>query len=91
MTNAEMDAIQVDNTPVLLQLALAPGFILLGERLVEAADGTVDFERLPLTFGPLPQRISCARASHEHLGESFRNVGFVHCLTKNLPWRFLNI
>jgi hypothetical protein len=40
MTNAEMDAIQVDNPPVFLQAALTPGFKLLGQRLVEATDGT---------------------------------------------------
>jgi hypothetical protein len=51
---------------VLLQATLTPGLILVAEALVEATDGTGDFEPLPLTFGPLPQRISCARASHEH-------------------------
>jgi hypothetical protein len=38
MTNAEMHAIQVEDTPVFLQRALSPSFKLLTEALVEAAD-----------------------------------------------------
>jgi hypothetical protein len=47
MTNAEMDAIEVQDPPVLLERALAPGFKLLGQRLVETTNRAGDFERLP--------------------------------------------
>ncbi len=40
MANAEMHAIQVQDTPVLLQAALTPGLKLVGEALVEATDRT---------------------------------------------------
>jgi hypothetical protein len=59
MTNAEMHAIQVQDTPMFLKRTLAPGVKLLGERLVQAADGTVDFERLPVGFGPLLLLYAC--------------------------------
>ena len=77
MTNAEMDAIQVDNPPVFLQAALTPGFKLLGQRLVEATDGTGDFRRLPSGFERLLPRMSRAHPSHEHLRESFSDVWLV--------------
>lgn len=47
MTNGEMHPIEVEDTPMLLQRTLTPGFKLLGERLVEATDRTRDFEPLP--------------------------------------------
>ena len=47
MTNAEMDAIQVQDAPVPLKRARSPGFELLGEGLVETTDRTGDFELLP--------------------------------------------
>src|SRR5260221_8447073 len=40
MTNREMDAIQIQNTVVGEQGTLAPGFILLGQRLNQTTDGT---------------------------------------------------
>src|SRR5216684_188582 len=39
MANAEMHAIQVQHTPMLWQRTLSPSVKLLGERLVETADG----------------------------------------------------
>ena len=38
MTHVEMDAIEIEDPPVRLQRALPPGFELLLEILVEAAD-----------------------------------------------------
>ena len=38
MTNAEMDPIQVQDTPMGLQRTLAPGLKLVGEALIEATD-----------------------------------------------------
>jgi hypothetical protein len=71
-----MDAIQVDNPSVFLQAALTPGFKLLGQRLVEATDGTG-------TGGDSHQGLSDfshlvrAHPSHEHLRESFSDVWLV--------------
>ena len=53
MTNAEMDAVQVHDTPMRLQRTLTPRLKLLREGLVEPTDGTRDFEQLPSAFGPL--------------------------------------
>src|SRR5216683_1387762 len=39
MTNDEMDSIQIDNAPMLLERALTPGFKLLAQCLVESTDG----------------------------------------------------
>src|SRR6266700_2114892 len=76
MTNAEMHAIQVQDTPVRLQRALAPGFKLLGERLIQEADragagsdahqGVGDFSYLMGT-----------RSGHEHLRQPFCNMGLI--------------
>ncbi len=38
MTNAKMDAIEVQDTPVFLKATLSPRVELLAERLVEATD-----------------------------------------------------
>ena len=54
MTNAEMDAVQVQNTPVLLERALSPRFKLLSEGLVEATDRTrASHEHLREPFGDM--------------------------------------
>jgi len=42
-----MHPIEVQDAPVFLKRALAPGVKLLGERLVEATNGAADFEPLP--------------------------------------------
>jgi hypothetical protein len=74
MTNAEMDAIQVQDTPMLLKRALSPGFELLGQGLIEATDRAGDFEQLPSRFEQLPPRMSRTRPSHEHLRQPFGDV-----------------
>ena len=63
-----MDPIKVDDPPMLLQRTLSPGFKLFGERLVEATDGTVDWELLPSGFRPLLPRMSGTCPGYEHLG-----------------------
>src|SRR5258708_34025364 len=76
MTNAERHAIQVQDTPVLLQRSLAPGFKLLTEALVEAADRAG-------TGGDSQQGLSDfshfvgAHSGYKHLAESFGDVRFV--------------
>src|SRR6266566_5834317 len=80
MTNAEMDAIQVDNPPVFLQASLTPGFKLLGQRLVEATDGTGtggDSQQGLSDFSHLVR----AHPSHERLRESVRDVRFIALVT----------
>jgi hypothetical protein len=76
MTNAEMHAIQIQNTPVRLQRTLAPDFKLVGEALVEATNragtGSHSHERL----GHFSYLMS-ARPGDKHLGEPFCNVGFI--------------
>jgi hypothetical protein len=75
MTNAEMHAIQVHNTPVFLKRTLSPGVKLLGERLIETTDRDFHWERLPATFGPLLLLCGCS-SCNEHLGETFCDVQF---------------
>jgi hypothetical protein len=56
MPNAKMDAVQVHDTPVLLQRTLSPGLKLLREGLVETTDraGTgSDSQQLLGHFVPL--------------------------------------
>ncbi len=76
MTNAEMHAIEVQDTPVLLKRALSPGFELLRERVVQTTDraraGSDTHQRL----GHFPDFLR-AHSGHEHLGESFGDVGFI--------------
>src|SRR5215471_3393403 len=76
MTNAKMHPIQVQDTPVLLERARAPGFKLLGERLVETTDragtGSHSQERL----GHFAHFVG-ARSCDKHLGEPFCNVRFI--------------
>ena len=47
MTNLKMHSIQVHHAPMRMQATLPPRFKLLGEALVQTADGTVYFEPLP--------------------------------------------
>ena len=74
MTNTEMDAIQVQDTPVLLKRTLSPGLKLLCERLVETTDragtGSDSHERL----GHFPNFLR-ARACHEHPRRVLRQCG----------------
>src|SRR5216683_7697016 len=76
MTEFKMDAMQVHNAPVLLQTALTPGFILLGQRLIQTTHGTGagcdSHERLG-HFSHLPR--TCSR--HEHFCQSFGYLWFV--------------
>src|SRR6266446_2359039 len=76
MTNAEMHAIQVQDTPVLLQRSLAPGFKLLTEALVEAADRAGTGSDSQQGLSDFPHLVS-ARPSHEHLRQPFCDVRFI--------------
>src|SRR2546425_9669149 len=76
MANAEMHAIQVQDTPVLLQVALTPGLKLVGEALVEATDRTSTGSHSQQGLSDFPNLVS-ARPSHKHLREPFGDVWFV--------------
>src|SRR6266700_7508579 len=76
MANAEMHAIQVQDTPVLLQVALTPGLKLVGAALIEATDraGTGSHSHQGLRDFP---NLVGTRPGDKHLGESFGNVRFI--------------
>ena len=74
-----LHAIQVQETPALLQRTLALRFKLLSEALVEATDRAGDFERLPTGFERLPYLVG-ARLSHEHLRQPVCDVRFIERL-----------
>src|SRR2546428_13309135 len=76
MTNAEMHAIQIQDTPMLLQRPLAPGLKLLGERLVEATDRAGTGSDSQQGLGDFPDLVG-ARPSYKHLGKSFGNVRLI--------------
>src|SRR2546426_5813011 len=69
MTNAEMHAIQVQHTPMLLQSTLAPVLKLLGEALVEATDRTGTGSHSHQGLGHFSDFVR-TRPSDKHLGES---------------------
>jgi hypothetical protein len=76
MTRAEMDAIQVQDAPVLLQRALAPVFELLLEILVEATDGTGAGGHSHQGLGHFPHLVG-AYPGHEHLREPIGDLRLV--------------
>src|SRR5258708_38584570 len=85
MTNAEMHSVQVQDTPVLLEGALAPGFKLVGEHLVEATDGTADFGRPPARFGPLLPPSGCLSLPRTSASSGSRDMRFIAAVTLKHP------
>jgi hypothetical protein len=76
MTDAEMHAIQVHNTPVSLQRALTPRLKLLREALVEATDRTGTGIDSQQRVGYFPHFVR-AHPSDKHLRQSFSDMGFI--------------
>src|SRR5206468_2900652 len=76
MTNAEMDAVQVHDTPMRLQRTLTPRLKLLRERLIEATDGTRTGRDSHQRLGHFSHLMGTCPGD-KHLGESFRNVRFI--------------
>jgi len=72
----EMDAIQVDDAVVGEQPTLAPGFILLGQRLVQTTDGTRAGGHSQQFFGYFAHFLGTG-ATDKHVGEGFRHLGFI--------------
>jgi hypothetical protein len=80
VTHAEMDAIEIKNTPVLLQPALAPGSELLLEILVEPADGTGTWGHSQQGLGHCSYFVG-AGASDEHVGQALSHLGLIAAVT----------
>src|SRR6266699_791207 len=76
MPNRKMDAIQVEETVVGEQWTLAPGFKLLGERLVEAAHRAGAGCHSQQRFSDFPDLMR-ARATDKHLRQRFCYLRFV--------------
>src|SRR5207244_7676316 len=76
MTNAEVDTIQVQHTPMRLQRTLPPRVKLLGQTLVEATDraGTGSNSQQGLSHFP---HLVGACPSHEHLRQPFGDMRFI--------------
>ena len=76
MANAEMDAIEVQDTPMGLQRTLSPVLKLLGQALIEPTDraGTGSHSQQGLShFSDFVRARSCDK----HLGEPFCDMRFV--------------
>src|SRR5258708_5557192 len=76
MTHAEMDAIQVENTPMLLQSALTPGGELLLQIAIEPTDGAGTGSHSHQRLGNFSDSVG-TRASDKHLGESLRDLWLI--------------
>ena len=76
MAHREMDAVQVDDTIVGQQPTLSPRFILLGERVVEAADCTGTGGHSREGCSDLPDFVG-THPAHKHLGQGLSHLRFV--------------
>src|SRR5579883_690065 len=80
MTEVEVDAIQVENTPGLLQRTLPPCLKLFGEGLIESADctraGSYSDERL----GHLTHFLR-AHSCHKHLRQTLCHLRLISAIT----------
>ena len=76
MTNAEMDAIQVHDTPMPLQRTLTPSLKLLRECLVEPTDGTGTGSHSHQRLGHFSHLMRTC-PGHEHLAEPLGHLRFI--------------
>src|SRR6266849_8658072 len=76
MTHTEMDAIQVENTPMLLQSALTPGGELLLQIAIEPTDGAGTGSHSHQRLGDFSDSVG-TRASDEHLGQALGHLWFI--------------
>src|SRR5713226_1369079 len=76
MTNSEMDAIQVQDTPMRLERALSPGFELVGQRLIETTDRARTGSNSHQGLSNFPHLVG-TRPSHEHLRQPFGDVRLI--------------
>src|SRR5690348_10304002 len=82
MPNLEMDAIEVQHAPMLLQRTLTPSFELLRQGLIQAADGAGAGRHSHQRLGDLAHFL-CTGPCHKHLCQSFLRAGF---LPSPLAW-----
>ncbi len=96
MTNAEMHAIKVQDTPIRLQRAFSPRFKLVGEALVEATDRAGTGSNSHEGLSDFPHLVR-ARPSHEHLRQTFGDMRLIATvafkrlgveLTRTVSWDF---
>jgi hypothetical protein len=73
MTHAEVDAVQIEDAPVLLQWALAPGLELVLEIAIEPTDGASAGGHSHQRLGDFTYLVG-ACASHEHVGEALSDL-----------------
>jgi hypothetical protein len=73
MTHLEMDAIEIEDAPVLLQTTLAPSGKLLLEILVEATNRAGAWGYSHQGFGHCSYFMG-ARARYEHVGQALSNL-----------------
>src|SRR5215469_855543 len=76
MTNAEMDAIQVQDAPVFLKRTLSPGVKLLGEGLVQATDRTGARSHSQQRLSHFSYFVGTC-SGNEHLRQTFCDVWLV--------------
>src|SRR5690348_13288406 len=76
MAHAEMDAIEIEDTPVLLQRTLAPGSELLLQITVQATDRADTGSHSQQRFGHCSYFVG-ACAGHEHVGQALGDLGFI--------------
>ena len=74
MTHRKMDAVQVDDAVVIEQAPLAPGFLLLGQRLVETAHGAGGHSQQ--FFRHLSHTMGTGETS-KHVRQRFCDLGFI--------------
>ena len=79
MTYGEMDAVQIDDTVVLEQSALAPGLILLGQCLVQTTDGARAGSDSQQFFRHFSDTMGTG-AADKHVRQRFRHLGFIACI-----------
>src|SRR6266699_6561062 len=76
MPHRKMDAIQVDDAVVLEQSPLSPGFILLGQRLVETAHGAGAGGHSQQFFCHLSHAMGTG-TTDKHVRQRFGDLGFI--------------
>src|SRR5581483_4973802 len=76
MTNGEVDAIEVEDTPVGLQWGLTPGFKLLRQAVIETADRTGAGGNSHQRLGHLSDFLS-TDSCHKHLRDPLGSLWFI--------------
>lgn len=81
MPHTEVDATQVQNTPMWLQRTLPPGLKLVGQALIEVTDRAGDFQRCPAGFERLLLPCVCSPQPRTSASIRSRDVRFIALIT----------